>query len=347
MNGSAPESARSTWSGVAERGSLLGIRFLVFCYLGLGRRATGWLLYPTVAYFVLAAGPARRASLRYLERLQRLGSERLGEKSPGLREVFRHFLSFAELTLDRLCFWTGRYTQFAIQMHNVEQLNEERRAGRGVILLGAHLGSFDVLRVMARDAQVTVNAVMFTDNAERINSTFKQLDPDSELRVIQMDPSSVRSAFEIKSCLERGEVVALLGDRAAPGGRGRRSEVSFLGHSAELSEGPFLLPLLFGCPVFLCLALRTGPRSYEIFFESLGAGTRVPAARRRVELRGLMESFAERLEHYCQREPFQWFNFYDYWGEEIEGRRSRPRRSRAPSTTPCSGAQSGVEERSP
>jgi predicted LPLAT superfamily acyltransferase len=321
MTAEAPQATRSSWASATERGSVLGLRFLVFCYLGIGRRATGLLLYPTVAYFVLVAGPARRASRRYLEHLYGRGSERLGQKPPGLREVFRHFMSFAELTLDRVCFWTGRYSQFAIEMHNVEEVNEGRRAGRGVILLGAHLGSFDVLRVMARDAKVTVNAVMFTDNAERINSIFKQLDPEADIRVIQMDPGSVRSAFEIKSCLERGEVVALLGDRAAPGGRGRRSPVSFLGKETQLPEGPFLLPLLFGSPVFLSLALRTGPRRYEIFFESLGAGARVPAARRRDELRGLMESFAKRLEHYCQLEPFQWFNFYDYWGEDSEGDR--------------------------
>jgi predicted LPLAT superfamily acyltransferase len=222
--------------------------------------------------------------------------------------------------LDRFCFWAGRYSQFDIQMHGVEAVNAERDAGRGIVLLGAHLGSFDVLRVLARDAQVTVNAVMFTDNAERINTIFKELDPNADIRVIQMDPGSVRSAFEIKTCLERGEVVALLGDRAAPGGRGRKSAVSFLGRKALLPEGPFLLPLLFGSPVFLSLALRTGARRYDVYFERLAPTGRVPAAERGAALRDLTQTFSSRLEHYCQLEPFQWFNFYDYWGDELDDR---------------------------
>jgi predicted LPLAT superfamily acyltransferase len=312
------QHSEGSWATIAERGSLLGLRFLVWCYLGLGRRISGWLLYPVAAYFVLVDGTARRASLSYLGRLQDMGVSNLSERRPGSREVFRHFLTFAELTLDRFCFWAGRYDDFTIRLHDVEALDEHRSAGHGVVLLGAHLGSFDVLRVLARDARVRVNAVMFTNNAERINTTFKRLDPSIDLHVIQMDPGSVRSAFEIKTCLERGEVVAMLGDRAAPGGRGRASPVSFLGAKASLPEGPFLLPLLFGSPVFLGLALRTGPRSYDVYFEALTDRTRVPAAGRAMALRGLMETFAKRLEYYCAKAPFQWFNFYDYWDEEAE-----------------------------
>ena len=68
----------------------------------------------------------------------------------------------------------------------------------------------------------------------------------------------------------------------------------------------------------LSLALRTGPRCYDIHFESLSEHKRVPAAERALALQSLMETFAKRLEYYCAREPFQWFNFYDYWAEEID-----------------------------
>ena len=317
MSSQDASASRASWSSVAERGSLLGLRFLVWSYRGVGRRITGWLLYPTVAYFVIAAGPARRASLRYLQHVHEFGNPAL-PRPPGMREVFRHFLTFAELTLDRFCFWAGRYEQFEVHKHGIERFEEDFEQGRGAVLVGAHLGSFDVLRVLARAIRAPVNAVMFTDNAEQINTIFKHLDPESELRVIEMDPGSVTSAFEIKRCLDRGEIVALLGDRAAPGGRGRQSEVSLLGHTTALSDGPFLLSPLLGSPIYLSLALRTGKRRYELFFEPLGHGERVPAAERRGAVRALMETYAKQLERYCMREPFQWFNFYDYWGEDIE-----------------------------
>lgn len=303
------------WSSVAERGSLAGLRFIVWCYLGLGRRFSGWLLYPVAAYFVLAAGPARRASRRYLERMHAQGG---GDERPGFGEVFSHFLTFAEMTLDRACFWAGRYDSFSLHLRGIDVVNKHLDEGRGVVMLGAHLGSFDVLRVMARDHKVRVNAVMFTDNAEHINAIFKGLDPSSDVHVIQMDPASIRSAFEIKSCLERGEVLALLGDRAAPGGRGRTTSIPFLGGNVTLPEGPFLLPLLFGSPVFLSLAIRNSARSYELHFEQLSDRGRVPATARPEALEELMTIFAQRLEHYATQAPLQWFNFYDYWAEGIE-----------------------------
>ncbi len=161
---------------------------------------------------------------------------------------------------------------------------------------------------------------MFTANAQRINETFKELDPQCDMRVIEIDPSSVRSAFEIRSCVERGELVALLGDRIVPGGRDRVAHASFLGERAPFPEGPFLIPILFGLPAFLCLALKTGPRSYEVFLETLGDSERVAPTERKKVLQERVEVFANRLEHYCLLAPYQWFNFYDFWTEKGPGR---------------------------
>ena len=47
-------------------------------------------------------------------------------------------------------------------------------------------------------------------------------------------------------------------------------------------------------------------------------GFLVGTCTRSEEMRGLMETFARRLEYYCAKAPFQWFNFYDYWDEEAE-----------------------------
>jgi predicted LPLAT superfamily acyltransferase len=131
--------------------------------------------------------------------------------------------------------------------------------------------------------------------------------------VIEVDPTSVRSAFEVRRCVERGEFVAVLGDRLAPGGRTRVAEASFFGEPAPFPMGPFLLPMLLRLPTVLALALKTGPRSYEIFLETLAEGDAVPVPERAKVLRERVEAFASRLEHHCGRAPLQWFNFYDFW----------------------------------
>ena len=58
-----------SWTSVAERGSILGMRFVVWCYRRLGRRFCQWLILPAVLYFFLTDRRGRRASRQYLRRL--------------------------------------------------------------------------------------------------------------------------------------------------------------------------------------------------------------------------------------------------------------------------------------
>jgi predicted LPLAT superfamily acyltransferase len=193
------------------------------------------------------------------------------------------------------------------------------RAGRGAILLGAHLGSFDLLRIIAENYQIAVNVLLYRRNAERINALFDSLSPQSRVRIIELDPASLRAAFAIRACLERGELVAILADRLRPGEPGRAAEVGFLGRPARFPLAPFLLPPLLGCPAFLALCLRTGPRRYRTLLRPLAAPRRVPRREREKVARELLERYVQLLESTCQELPLQWFNFYDFWGDEEKG----------------------------
>jgi predicted LPLAT superfamily acyltransferase len=302
------------WQSASERGSKLALGAAAWCFRRLGPRPLGLLLAPIAAYYTLFAAGARRASAEYLARLDRACGRAGARRSPW-RDAYRHFHAFAEAILDRFSFWTGSYADFSIEIHGREHMEHLFRSGRGAVLLGAHLGSFDVLRVISRDADVRVNVLMFTGNATRINATLRALDPTCDVRLIEVDPHSVRSAFEVRRCVARGEFVAVLADRAGPGGRHQATQASFLGEQAVFPQGPFLLPMLLGLPTILSLALKTGPRRYDVFLETLAGAEAVPARERAKVLQERIETFASRLEHYCALAPYQWFNFYDFWAE--------------------------------
>jgi predicted LPLAT superfamily acyltransferase len=317
MSASSETANSSTrWTRIAERGSLLGLRITVWCYRWLGRRACVALANAVVAYFFLTDRAGRRASRAYLRRVAAhpRGRARLGP-APGAWHSFLRYRAFGLTLVDRLAIWSGHSRDLDFEVHGIELVDRLHERKQGALVIGAHLGSFDAMRLLAERTKTHVNVLMYTEHAQRINRIFRELAPEVAERVIAVDPTSVHSVFEVRERLARGEVVALLGDRVEPGDRGRVSRVSFLGDPVDLPQAPFLLAHLLGCPVLLMIALRAGDRRYEVFTEKLCDRVRLSRRDRDKQLGELLTAYAGRLEHWCLEAPHQWFNFYDYWGD--------------------------------
>jgi predicted LPLAT superfamily acyltransferase len=307
-------SQQAHWSGLAERGSDRALRAMAFCYRFFGRRACRLLLHPIVAYFFLRERASRGASRRWLAHVARFDEGRRGLRGrSGRFAPYWHYHEFAVQILDRMVLWGGGLDAFEMDHRGGEYLFALARERRGGLLLGAHLGSFDMARQLASEHGLTLNVVMFTAHAARINDFFERLDPRSRVRVLQLDPTSVATAFEVKACLDRGELVSILADRVPAGGHERPIRVELLGRRASFARSPFLLAGLLGCPVFLSLCLRTDDARYETFVEPITLGQRLPRREREKGAEELARAWVRRLEAACLRFPYQWFNFYDVW----------------------------------
>jgi len=304
-------SASSDWSRFGERGTMGALRFGRACYRVLGRGAR-LLLIPAVVWFYVKERAWNGWSRRHLEAVwgHPEGRAALGRR-PGPFAAFRHYFEFAVQTFDRMALWGGGAEHFTMEHQGSEHLFALAREERGALLLGAHLGSFDMARTLARDYGLVLNVVMFTGNAERINRLFEEIDPESRVRVVSLDPTSVRTAFEIKACLDRGELVGILADRVPVGSREKPIAVPFLGRQRAFPSSPFLLATLLGCPVLLSLCVRTGPSRYYTWVTPLSDGRRLPRAERAKGAEELVRAYAAELEAACLRHPHQWFNFYD------------------------------------
>ena len=313
-------SAATAWHTRTERGSSLGMRITVWFYRRLGRRVARLLVYPIVAYFFATDPAGRRASLRYLERVRAApGGHDVIPETPSWRHVFRQYLEFGLVILDRVGLWLGEREDFQIVIHGREHLSRIAEEKRGAILLGSHLGSFDVMRLLATESPIAVNVLMFTRHAARINRIFRELGRGVDLRVIEVRENSVQHMFEARKCIERGEIVAILGDRVPPSDRGRVCRVDFLGERAPFPQGPFLLAELLGCPVVLMTCLRTGEAAYTIHVEPFAERVNLPRTRKAETVREYCQAYARHLGAFCMLAPYQWFNFYDFWDEGQEG----------------------------
>jgi predicted LPLAT superfamily acyltransferase len=117
--------------------------------------------------------------------------------------------------------------------------------------------------------------------------------------------------LRVRECLERGEIVGLLGDRALKSDRTVRCD--FLGAPAGFPQGPLLLASILKAPVVLFFGLYLGGRRYALHFEAFADELDIGRRDRGTRLRPWIARYAGRLEHYCRLAPYNWFNFYDFW----------------------------------
>lgn len=292
------------WSEQRERGSRALTRFMVWLALRVGRPAARLLIPPIAVYFLVFSRKPRAASRDYLRRV--LGRE------PGLADLYRHYHTFSSTILDRVHFLSGRIGAFDVKLHGTEVFDAALAQGRGLILLGAHLGSFDALRsVAAHGHELHVNVLMHEANSAMIRSVFEQVAPDMRTRVIQL--GRPETFIRVKELLERGEAVGLLADRGLPGEKSVR--VPFLGGEAGFPQGPMVLASLLDAPVIFFCAVYRGGRHYDVYIEPFADRVALDRKAREAGLVEYVERYAARLEHYCHDAPYNWFNFYDFWSD--------------------------------
>lgn len=294
------------------------MRLIAWLYRSIGYRFAAFLVRPIVFYFFLTDRNGRRASLDYLSRLHATpaGARALG-RVPRLRDSLRHYQAFGESVLDRVGIWLGTGHRFSVEIEGAEHLAHLIQGGRGGLILGAHVGSFDAMRLLAQQASPrAVKILMYTAHAARIGELFRQLGElsgsSSEMGVIEVRAGSFEHVLEVRRCIDRGEVVAILADRVHPHERAGSRAVRFLGATALLPESPIRLAAVLGCPVVVMAGLRMAPRRYAIVVESFAERVGIPRGSSE-ELTRLCQRYADWLERMCARAPLQWFNFYDFW----------------------------------
>lgn len=309
-----PPEGNDVWARMAERGSIGALRSMRWLYRSLGRRTTIASLTPIVAYFFVTGASTRRASMGYLRTLWESpdGPAALGSP-PTWRHVFRHVHAFAESIVDRMIVWGGDEESISIDYGGTEIIRDLAGKGRGAILLGSHFGSYDLLRSLAEQTGTVLNVLMFTPRTARINAFFEQLHPGLKMRLISFEPGSIKTAFEIRAAIERGEFVGVMGDRIWEAERERSVAVKFLGREARFPLGPFLLQAVVGCPLILTGCIGSGDGHYRAVAIPLAPAGVVPRKERRAHAEHLAQRYANTLEEWCVRAPYQWFNFFDFW----------------------------------
>jgi len=304
------------WAEQQERGSFWLMKLTALGTRLLGRRLLSPILYGVVLYFFLFGRQARRSAWQYQQRLAEWSNR--PDLLPSHRRVFGQFMAFADALLDKLDVWNGKLSLEQIEIIDPAQLRQQLRGERGQMLVGAHLGNLEVCRALAElGEQVTMNVLVHTKHAERFNRLLGEAGA-THLRLIQVSELDPAIMLQLSERLERGEWLAIAGDRVPLHGA-RTVEVDFLGHPAAFPQGPWLLAGLLKCPLNLLFCLKQQGR-YQVMLEPFASTIEWRRGQRDPVIAEWAGRYADRLGHYCLQAPQQWFNFYPFWKTDDDAR---------------------------
>lgn len=299
---SQEKPTEADWLRQQERSNLAILKLMVWISLTFGRAIGRIVLYGIAGYFVLFSPKARRFSRAYLNRA--LG--RWSEWTDG----FRHVFSFASTIHDRIYLLNDRFDLFDIEVIGAEAVTEAARTHPGALLIGAHLGSFEVLRAVGRGREgLKVAILMYEENARKLNATLEAINPAASQDVIPL--GRMDSMLQARDKLDAGYAVGMLADRSLVDDA--TVDCTFLGETAPFPLGPWRMAAMLRRPVFFMTGLYLGGNRYRLHFEPLADFTHTPRQERDAAIRVAMQRYADRLTHYCRSAPYNWFNFFDFW----------------------------------
>ena len=300
-------ATRPDWAAARERGNAFWSGLGLFLVQRLGWRFGRVLLLPITLWFVATSPGARAASREYLSLV-------LG-RPVRLVDVTRHIHAFACSILNASFFLARRTEKFDVAVSGSEHLTRLTAEGRGCILLGGHLGGFEVMRHVSQGSPAPVRPLMHRRNTGVMTALLDRLDPTLHHAIIPLGEAD--SMLRAREAIERGEFVGILADRAVAGER--KVTVPFLGRNAAFPAGPIIVAALLGAPVVAFRGVCTGPRRYEVRFEPFAERIVLRREHRDADLQEAVGRFARLLEAGCLAYPYQWFNFFPFWKTTADG----------------------------
>lgn len=305
---SRPTTPHAEWAVRPERSNQAMLRLMTWISLRLGRAPARVVLAGISFYFLLFAPAAKVASRVYLRRA--LGRE------PSFVDLYRHFHSFASTIHDRVFMLNARFDLFEVAVHGEDVIQDVLAAGRGAILMGAHMGSFEAVRAIGRrQPGLRVAMVMYEENARKLNTALAAINPAAVQDIIPL--GQLDSMLRVQASLDEGMVLGVLGDRTL--GSDPTLRVPFLGADAEFPVGPMRLAAMLKRPVLFMSGLYLGGNRYAIHFERLADFSETERPQRNAAVEAAIVAYAACLERQCCAAPYNWFNFFDFWRPKDAG----------------------------
>lgn len=287
------------WQG-KSRGTVLGYRIFIFCMKNAGIQSAYFILYFVSFYYFLFSPYGTKSAYYYYR--HRLGYSRL----KSWKSVYKSYYVFGQTIIDKVAISSGLRNKFTYEFDGIDTLKELLAAGKGGVLISAHVGNFEIAEFFFReiDFDSKINIVTVDNERNEIKEYLESVTGKSNVKsiFIQEDLSHI---FEINAALSQNELVCFTGDRHFENTKYLSTEL--LGKTAKFPAGPFSIASRLRVPVAFVYVMKETNKHYHLY-------TRLATAKHR-DSKGLLENYVESIEKILQKYPLQWFNYFDFWDD--------------------------------
>ncbi|MDD5042824.1 MAG: lysophospholipid acyltransferase family protein [Candidatus Omnitrophica bacterium] len=233
-----------------------------------------------------------------------------GEKNIRLDKISRNvFRNFAKYLVDFFRFerLDRQYISRNIKLENVAYFDQALAKGKGVIVLTAHLGNWELGGVVLAQLGYPFWAVALPHKNKDVDNFFVSQRSRKGVNVIPMG-KAVRSCI---AALRKNHMLALVGDRDFTE---KGLIVDLFGKPMHFPEGPAALSLLTGASIVPGFMLRNPDDSFTLRIEKAVEFT--PCGDKEKDLKKIIEIYRETFERYIRTYPDQWYVFRRFWVEQ-------------------------------
>lgn len=284
--------------------------------LALARTLPRRLMYALQHHTI---GLSLRLRPKYLDALRSNLSVILGEPaaSPAVRRkavelIDAHFAAW----IDFLHF-ASRPPEEAAQLvdavEGFENILEGRARGKGVLLLTAHLGNWEIGGLMLAEVRQPIHVVLVPDFYPAVERARRRLHERAGVKEIPID-SSFGPTLAVLRALEDNAIVAMQGDRDF---NNTGVAVPFFGRDAFFPRGPLRVAMATEAAVLPAFIVRVREGRYRAVVEKPLSIER--GGDREEALRENLRRYVSILEGYVRASPEQWYCFYPFWDDPSRG----------------------------
>lgn len=248
-----------------------------------------------------------RASVEALKKYR----SKIGMRTGNIFALHRHFYSFGVSLIDKVSFTLNKNPPFNFTYINADYISAALNEGKGVILLSAHIGNWEIAGNLLDDYfHIPINVVMLDNEDQSIKDVYHETDEKRRFKIIPVTEDGLDMMIQVKAALKNNELVCFHGDRVS-GDSG--IVLPFLNGFAEFPSGPFYIAALTGSPIIPVTTIKNNMTHYTFKAYNPITFDDISRKNREKRIKDGMKSYITILEEIIRKHPFQWFNFFDLW----------------------------------